>query len=64
MAPGASMPARISEGKMLPGAHALLRGDDDARDDAESDLRDDEPEPVDPLVEHGIHELEDAVEQT
>ena len=52
------------EGKMLPGAHPLLPRDDDARDNAESHLGDDKPGPVDPLVEHGIHEFQNAMDQT
>jgi hypothetical protein len=35
----------------------------DAGNDAESDLRNEEPEPVDPLIENGIEYIEDAVDQ-
>ena len=41
---------------MLPGAYALLSGNDNARDEAEADLRDDKPRPVNPLAKHRIEE--------
>ena len=52
------------EGKVLPGAYALLPGDDDSRDNAEPHLGDDKPEPVNPIAEHGIQELHKAMDQT
>src|ERR1700729_3519675 len=56
-------PSAHSKGKVLPGAYAFLLRDHNPGYDAESDLGDDEPEPIDPLVEHGIQRFEDAVDQ-
>ena len=47
-----------------PRAYALLPGNDDARDDPKSHLREHKPEPVDALAEHRIHDSENAVNQT
>jgi len=49
---------------VLPGAHALLPGNHDASNDAESDLRKHKPEPVDALVEQWIDDSKNAVKQT
>ena len=51
------------EGKVLPSAHALLPGDDDARDEAEPHLGDDKPWPVDPFTEHRVQETHKAMDQ-
>jgi len=57
-------PSADGEGEILPSAYALLPGHYYAGDDPESDLRYDEPQPVNPLVEHGIQRFENTVEQT
>ena len=44
--------------------YPLLTGDDDAGNDAESQLREDKPEPVNALVEHRIDDVKNAVKQT
>ena len=51
------------EGKMLPGAHALLPGDDDARDKAEPHLGDDKPWPANPFREHRVQKFHNAMNQ-
>ena len=51
------------EGEILPSTDALLSGNYNAGNDAEPDLRNDEPKPVDPLVEHGINGFENAMQQ-
>src|SRR5258708_16158897 len=53
-----------SKGEVLPRAHALLPGNHEAGNDAESDLRKDKPGPVDALVEHWINDSKNAVNQT
>ena len=41
-----------SKGEVLPSVYPLLTGNDDAGNNAESQLREDKPEPVNALVEH------------
>ena len=43
-------------------AHLYLQVDDEAADQAEGDLRDDEPEPVDALIQDGADDAERGVE--
>ena len=62
--PDASMPARRRTAVRCQRAYAFLPGNDDARDNPESHLGDHKPDPVDALVEHRIHDSENAVNQT
>ena len=58
------MPEREGRAAGAAGAYAFLPGNDDARDNPKSHLRNHKPEPVDPVVEHRIHDSENAVNQT
>src|SRR5262245_16237281 len=57
-------PPASSKGTVLPRGHALLPRHHDACHDTESHLRHDEPEPVNPLVQHGNDDVENAMDQT
>ena len=61
---GASMPARTANGMRLPRGTRSWRDNHESRDNAEADLRNDEPEPVDALVEQRIDDAQHAVDQT
>src|SRR6267143_4557459 len=61
---GCLHPSPNRKGKVLPSAYAHLPGNHEAGNDAESDLREGKPEPVDALVEHWIDHFKNAVKQT
>ncbi len=44
--------------------YSLLTGNDDTGNDAESQLREHKPEPVNALVEYGIDDSQSAIKQT
>jgi hypothetical protein len=49
---------------MLPRSYLLLSRNYYARNDAKAQLRNDEPQPVDPPGEQGIQEFDEAVDQS
>jgi hypothetical protein len=59
---GSLDPRAHGERHELPDAHAFLANNNKPRDDAEGELRSDEPPPFNPFVEQWVDESENAVQ--